>query len=112
MKTICWIHLPVPLYYEILKGKEYFTWYLVPHKNSINALGRKGGNKEGRKEERVGGRRKGAFNRDRECGRKGGLGRKIMFSLRDIELISKHGFRIWSSRETQGQRCRLGRCSI
>lgn len=48
----------------------------------------------------MGGRRKGAFNRDRECGRKGGLGRKIMFSLRDIELISKHGFRIWSSRET------------
>lgn len=37
-----------------LKAKEYFTWYLVPHKNSINALGRKGGKEGGRKEGRDG----------------------------------------------------------
>ena len=39
------------------------------------------------------------FKRDREGKRKGGLGRKMMFSLRDIELLFRHGFTVWSSRE-------------
>lgn len=41
------------------KAKEHFTWYLVPHKHSVNVLGRneqrkkekKAEGKEGRREE-------------------------------------------------------------
>ena len=52
-----WLHLPVPLYYEVLKAKEHFTWYLELHKFSVNVLGRNEQSKEENKAEGKQGRR-------------------------------------------------------
>ena len=55
---------------------------------------------KGRKKRRQKGRKEGRTSkRDRECKRKGGVRRKMMFNLRDIELLRRHGFTVWSSRE-------------